>query len=136
VSDSGIKKVIVSTSKLGLVDPSNSYTLRYRVVSEDKNRMSHWSPNYNIPGITIEPVTGEVNTIGNTVLCAWQDEILRPGYDVFVGVDGSTPAYHGTTPIHTYSFLKTAGATIRVIVQVQSIKKELSEAIKIYDSSE
>lgn len=134
MADPGIKKVIVSTSKLGLVNSNNEYLLRYRVVSEDKNRMSHWSPNYSISGLNVAEVDGDINIVGNTVFCAWEDEVLRPGYDIFVGIDGATPTYHGTTPIHTYSFLKTSGTTVRVVVQIESIKKELSQDLKVYDS--
>ena len=44
-ADNNIKKITVLQSSL----PSTSnYTVRYRFVSEDKNRTSHWSPTYEI----------------------------------------------------------------------------------------
>ena len=135
MSDPGIKKVIVSTSKLGLVNSNNAYLIRYRIVSEDKNRMSHWSPNYNVEALTNSSVSGDLNVVGNTVICAWGDVVLRPGYDIFVGINGASPIYHGTSPTHTYSFLKPSGATVRVVVQVEGVKKELSGTLKIYDSN-
>jgi hypothetical protein len=135
MSDPGIKKVIVSTSKLGLVNSNNSYLIRYRIVSEDKNRMSHWSPNYSIDALANSLVDGDLNIVGNTVICAWEDVVLRPGYDIFVGLNGANPTYHGTSPTHTYSFLKPSGSTVRIVVQVEGIKKELSPALKIYDSN-
>lgn len=47
MSDIGIKKTVIKASDLPSVigdDEILTYTLRYRVVSEDKNRFSHWSP--------------------------------------------------------------------------------------------
>jgi hypothetical protein len=46
MADSGIKKVTILNNDLPLVsfdDNDLFYELRYRVVSEDKNRSSHWS---------------------------------------------------------------------------------------------
>jgi hypothetical protein len=135
MADAGIKKVIVTKDTTGVVGPNNTHVLRYRIVSEDKNRFSAWSPVYSISGNTITVVDGDINIVGNTVLASWGDEILRPGYDVFVGYGSLTPEYHGTTAIHTYSFLKT-GNTPRVVVQVSSINKQLDESLEIYDSAE
>jgi hypothetical protein len=47
MADSGIKQTIIKSSDLPNVlgnDTELKYTLRYRIVSEDKNRFSHWSP--------------------------------------------------------------------------------------------
>jgi hypothetical protein len=136
MADQGIKKVIVPQSGVGSLGPLNTHTLRYRIVSEDKNRFSAWSAIYNVIGSAVDLVSGDVNLIGNTVIVSWGDEVLRPGYDIFVGWNNQAPTYHGTTPIHTYSFLKTGTLPLRVIVQVQGINKELDEAIEIYDSEE
>ncbi len=137
MADVGIKKVTISTADFGTVSSLNTYSLRYRIVSEDKNRSSHWSPLYEIFGNVSQLVPGDLNVIGNTVIAAWADEVNRPAYDIFVGFNGATPTYHGTTPIHTYSFLKESLATtVRVIVQINSISKTLSETLEIYDSAE
>lgn len=136
MADLGIKKVIVTKDTTGDVGPNNTHVLRYRIVSEDKNRFSAWSPVYSISGNTITLVDGELTIVGNnTVLVSWGDEVLRPGYDVFVGYGSSIPEYHGTTAIHTYSFLKT-GSLPRVVIQVSSINKQLDESLEIYDSAE
>ena len=60
MADSGIKKTIIKFSELPDVVGDNdtlSYNLRYRVVSEDRNRFSHWSP---ISTLIIENTTDEV----------------------------------------------------------------------------
>ncbi|MEI7674819.1 MAG: hypothetical protein WCI60_03740 [bacterium] len=141
MADSGIKKVSIPRDSVGNLGKNNTHLLRYRVVSEDKNRFSAWSPIYNISGTNVVSVDGEVQVIGNIVFVSWGDEVLRPGYDVFVGYGTSKPDYHGTTPIHSYSFLKL-GSTPRVIVQVQSmfnpdgVTKNLDDTLEIYDSGE
>lgn len=47
MADQGIKKVIVPQANLPTINSEiNGYALRYRVVSEDRNRLSHWSTLY------------------------------------------------------------------------------------------
>jgi hypothetical protein len=50
MADSRVKKVVIPKSKLPAYSGENqSYIVRYRIVSEDKNRNSHWSPQYKLP---------------------------------------------------------------------------------------
>lgn len=53
------KKVSISLSSLPPMTTDNKYLVRYRIVSDDKNRTSQWSPTYKIsvPYIT-HAVTG------------------------------------------------------------------------------
>jgi len=45
MADQGIKKAKVSQSTLPSIDVNlQGYAVRYRIISEDKNRTSHWSP--------------------------------------------------------------------------------------------
>ena len=72
MADSGIKKVIIKSEDL---PPLNSdqlgYYMRFRMVSEDRNRLSHWSPtyllepNYSFYGRTGLPVADENNIVAN-----------------------------------------------------------------------
>lgn len=46
MADAGIKRVVLPNNTLPLIrfnDTELYYDLRYRIVSEDKNRLSHWS---------------------------------------------------------------------------------------------
>lgn len=66
-------------------DGSIGHYVRYRVVSEDRNRYSHWSPVYLVK---VAPFTlmGSVS-VSNTpaiVSAVWGDALDRPRYDVFV----------------------------------------------------
>ena len=138
MADQGIKKVTVLKTILSSVDDNNKFVIRYRVISEDKSRVSHWSPMYSLaaPVISHLPadVLGDVSISGNTVIVSWGNKTDRPLYDIFVGFNGVTPTYHGSTAVHTYSFLKSGTGAVRVIVQVSSVSKKLNEDIEVYDS--
>jgi len=56
-ADSGIKKAKVAVGDLPPISSeTEGYSIRYRIVSEDKNRVSHWSPVYLIkPEYTFVP---------------------------------------------------------------------------------
>jgi hypothetical protein len=42
------KKVTIEKKQLPSLSPDGKYLLRYRIISEDKNRNSHWSPIYSL----------------------------------------------------------------------------------------
>jgi hypothetical protein len=57
VADAGIKKATIANNELPLVrfdDTDLFYDVRYRIVSEDKNRVSFWSP---VKRIIVPPTT-------------------------------------------------------------------------------
>lgn len=135
------KKIILPSSKLPPVNSNNGYLIRYRIVSEDKNRTSHWSPVYDVVANAPQLVDGTATAADGIVNVVWGDEAGRPSYDIFVRFDYNsgdpTPSeyfYHGTSQIHTYSFLYLGLATqqIDVIVQVASTEKEVSAALEIF----
>ena len=117
-----IKNAKLPSRNLPPVNENNEYAYRYRITSEDKNRISAWSPIKIIAAPTVQVVSGDVNISGNAITATWSDENNRPNYDVFVKFDSGAYIYHGTTPIHTYSFLKIPGSTtVSVAVQVEGI---------------
>jgi hypothetical protein len=135
MADAGIKKVIIRKTSLPALDHDNvAYIFRYRVVSEDKNRTSQWSPINLVLDDSITAVAGAVQVSASVISAVWGDELNRPKYDVFVGFDGATATYHGTTPIHSYQFIKTGTTNVRVIIQVESSEKTLNANFQIYNS--
>jgi hypothetical protein len=83
MADSGIKKSTILKSNLPPVTSDNKYAIRYRIVSDDRNRSSHWSPIYYINAETVVPGTGDVQVVGNSIMSTWGDQAQRPSYDVF-----------------------------------------------------
>jgi len=133
--DANIKKLRILKSSLPPIDHDTlKYNLRYRVISDDRNRTSHWSPVYNISGETIEPVSGALSVTENIITAVWGDENNHPEYDVFVKFDSENFFYHGTSKVHSYSFLNTGTTTVTVKVQIVSSKKEIKAALNIFDS--
>ena len=133
--DTNIKKLRILKSSLPPIDHDTlKYNLRYRLISDDRNRNSHWSPIYNSSGETLESVSGAVSKAENVITAVWGDENLYPEYDVFVKFDSGAFFYHGTSTIHSYAFLKTGTSSVRVKVQIVSSKKEIKAALNIFDS--
>ena len=67
---------------VGDIPPINSisegYSLRYRIVSSDKNRTSHWSPIYLVqPDYVFVPGTIEFNKAGNIASLVWDSVTLN-----------------------------------------------------------
>lgn len=120
-----------------LSDGTYGYVVRYRIISEDQNRFSHWSP---IRELTMPPVIGvggEVAVSGSIIQIVWGDEEDRPNYDVFVKFDGGEYNYHGTAPTHQYSLLAPYDSfTVQVAIQVSSAEKEKTDFLTIFESAE
>lgn len=135
----GPQKVIIPREDLppvGLLsDGTYGYVTRYRIISEDQNRYSHWSPIREVPIAGVITVPGDVVVTDSIVQAVWGDEDGRPSYDVFVKFDDGEYFYHGTTPTHQYSFLAEVALTVQVAVQIASIDKTRAEQITIFESA-
>ena len=142
---SGLRQARVSKQDLPAVikigEDSFGYLVRYRTISEDRNRFSSWSNVYEVPVFDLDTrpatVTGQIIVNGDAVQVIWDDAAERPQYDVFVQYDADGFNYHGTSPIHSYSFLKEKpdAATVSIAIQVESINQERSDALTILDTS-
>lgn len=112
------------------------YLTRYRIISEDRNRFSHWSPVFAVSVFDEDnpapEVGGTINVIGSAITIVWDDAADRPKYDVFVKFDENEYFYHGTSPIHTYSIINTENATdIYAAIQIEGVNKERSDVLTI-----
>jgi hypothetical protein len=142
--DAGIKKIIIKKQEFPplakLEEEVYGYFLRYRVVSEDKNRFSHWSEITPLTLFSVDSLPGQVegalNITESSIAIVWGDEVNRPSYDIFVRFDEGDFFYHGTSPIHTYLILREPGfSSVEVAIQVESIVKERSEVLTICELS-
>jgi len=108
-----VKKVVVENVPKIF---GSGYTIRYRVVSEDRNRTSHWSPMHtfqkDIP--TEEPlsVDGEVVFISERQVSAtWAETNTNTVYEIFIKWDFEDNylndtlgwTYVSTVPTPTYN---------------------------------
>jgi hypothetical protein len=132
--DVNVKKATLPSRDLPPVNKDNQYAYRYRIISEDRNRISAWSPIKLIDAPQVIETEGNVSISGTAITATWSDQNNRPNYDVFVKFDNGPYLYHGTTPIHTYSFMKASGSTtVSVAIQVEGIAVDLisAEGIKL-----
>jgi hypothetical protein len=75
MADANIKKTRILKSALPPIDHDTlKYNTRYRVISEDRNRTSHWSPIYNSDGVDLVITGGAVSKAGNVITAVWEDQ--------------------------------------------------------------
>lgn len=134
--DKGIKNVVIKKESLGKVTEKNSVVLRFRIVSEDKNRKSAYSQIFVAESGEVALGLGDINIIGNTIMVNWSAGEISTQiiYDVFVGFDSSTPTFVASTGSSNYSFIKTGTTSVRVVVQASTINPALNNDLIIYDS--
>lgn len=137
---SGLRKASVLSKDLPavirLAPETYGYLTRYRIVSEDRNRFSAWSPVKSLVAFDAQnlpqTVDGDIALLGNTIMITWDDAEDRPAYDIFVSFDGGEYFYHGTSPIHTYSIINNVNAvSVDVAIQIESINKDRSDVLTI-----
>ena len=156
MADLGIKTSILKNESLPLLyaplyyldesnnlQPAAGYLIRYRIISEDRSRVSQWSPIEGVLTIEAGEAPGEVliNPDSSIVNVTWGNEvqpagyqIVRNRYDVFVGFDNAEPIFDGVAYGKTYSFINIGVTNVRVIVQVESYLGARLEYLEIFDS--
>lgn len=135
----GIKKVIIKKDDLPPIGPDNNYSFRYRIISEDKNKTSHWSPIYNIIAPQALVVDGTVDITEKGVQIYWTDPENgndKEAYDIFVSFDDDPYFFHGEAFSHGYSFLNPGATKVDVRIQLQGIQKELNPHLQIFEGTD
>jgi hypothetical protein len=130
-----VKKITIKKESLPPIDSDTAaFTVRYRIISEDKNRTSPWSPIFVTNSVAVQSVAGALSITETIITAVWGDELNRPSYDIFVKFDSGSFAYHGTSAVHSYSFLNTGTTSVHVKVQIASSIKEVKAGLVIFDS--
>lgn len=136
-----VKKVIIKKADLPAYSGENqSYIVRYRVVSEDRNRTSHWSPQYRLPipaqaqveySISADPTTKMINLV-------WQTPASSNNkFDIYIKWDTDAYVYIGsvTTPMYA-CLIKNGASTVKIAVQVPTFPKERFASATIFETTE
>lgn len=138
-----IRKVIIKQADLPpLMVESQGYVFRYRIISDDKNRRSHWSPIKTIkPEFTFVPNTIHHNKVGEVSNIVWDSVIIKKGtkvinqadkYDVWLKWDKSDNGdwiYHGSVNGNNLSLVTPSTYTISDVDQL-AVPNRLS--IEVY----
>jgi hypothetical protein len=126
--DKGIKKIIISKKNLpAFFGKTSQHIIRYRFVSEDKNRTSHWSPQYKINVLEVPNIEHSIsaNTELNVVDVVWNAQQDMSAYDVYIKWENEEWLFISTVSTTLYSFLIKNGASgVQVAVQAPTFPKE------------
>ena len=140
MADKGIKKVIISKDDLPAVGPNNNHIVRYRIISEDKNRTSHWSPVYNLIGHAPATVPGAIEVGSKSITVVWEDSTEfddREAYDIFTKIDDGEWEFRGTSYVHGFTMIKpNFGNEITVAIQTESYVKTRNAILTIFEDTE
>jgi hypothetical protein len=94
VAEKKIQKAVVPNEDLPSLSLDGKYYVRYRIVSEDKNRVSHWSPIYSVDpdyafvpsgDLSVEKNSNHVLVIWNPVEIKKNNKLIKTAkeYDVW-----------------------------------------------------
>lgn len=153
-----IRKVRVLKNDLPPINSERGkYLVRYRIISEDRNRISHWSPQFEISPSALDLSAAEdsnidLSVIGETLIAKWnisawaQEEFAKnptlstASYDVYVAW-GSSPTsvgtleYYATISGNYISIPKEADAlSARVVVQNLTYPRQYLASVAVADS--
>ena len=139
-----VKKVTIEEKDLPPLTPNGEYLIRYRIISEDKNRTSHWSPIYTINALPfIKDVESTITVTPGEIIITWEDKNKASAYDIFVSykIGGTWREYNyqGSSQTNAYSFLQPYwpaaigynGTDVRIAIQLAGIEKTKNDTLTI-----
>lgn len=135
-----IKKVTVAQSELPAIGKiSGQYVVRYRIVSEDRNRASHWSPNYILQTTPLSEIEHRVSkdTPNNAVEVFWTPPATLglSNFDVYLKWGSGSWNYAITISTTSYKVAIQSGATsVQVAVQAPTKNKVRSTSATLFES--
>jgi hypothetical protein len=140
--DPGIKKVTILKKDLPEFNgETSSYKIRYRIVSEDRNRFSHWSPTHSVAVTQVDDIPYYVaNTDSNIMTTVWSPtEDLKSQFDIYIRWDTDPVGYwkyYGSVLTNTYTVIKKQGAaTFQIAVQVPTFPKKRYPIATLFEST-
>ena len=137
--DSGIKKVIIPKESLpAVLGSEHKYVVRYRVVSEDRNRLSHWSLQYKVAAPTVSEINYSIITEQdvNVIRLVWEQIPNVPEFDVYVKWDNGSWEYKSTSLTSTFtSLIKTGATSVAFAVQIPTFPKERFAGSTLFEST-
>jgi len=134
-------KIVIPKSELPpLNGDTQSYFVRFRITTEDRNNSSYWSPIFQLSAsVGYTPTSLTVNHNSGIVTAAWLPVADVNNYDIWIAWDdGTNPAtwsYYGRTSSTSIVLAKQTGATkisVRIYQETQPIEEFAS--FKIYQT--
>lgn len=154
MADQGIKKAIIKKEDLPAFNGElQNYLVRYRVVSEDKNRASHWSQYYEvdvIPEIDRDRVVDGVLTpepwISHSLVLSENKQIinvvwtppanLKSDFDLYVKWGADDFKYLASIQTSSYTVQTLTGySTVEFALQVPTFPKKRFTKATLFESN-
>lgn len=139
MADSPIKKVVIKKEDLPAFNGSTQkHSVRYRIVSEDKNRSSHWSPYYAVSNPSPEQLECSVAVSSNVVNMVWKQptESAIKQYDIYFKLDSSDWTYISSSSSTQFSTLiADSVSTLQVAIQLPTYPKQYFSGAALFTSS-
>lgn len=136
MADSGVKKITIPKANLpATFGPTSSYIVRYRFVSDDKNRSSHWSPQHKISAevISSKPYSMSVSSDKMIITLVWESMQNNYNYDIFVSWNDEDWQFLNNSASNSVVVLKPASAvSAKFAVQVPSFPLARYDASTIF----
>ncbi len=149
MSNPTVKKVIIKKQDLPALNGiSQNYLVRYRIVSEDRNRTSHWSPRYKVnvePEINRDLLPTPEPWIAHSVVASADKQIinivwtppanLKFDFDLYVKWGADDFKYVASMQTSSYTILVPSGySTARFAVQVPTFPKQRFIKATLFES--
>lgn len=116
-----MSKLTISSVNLPPVNAQEkAYFVRYRIISEDRNRFSYWSPIYKIPfNFVFTTLSASVTYANNLITAIWARTVSSShdlpytpsSFDVWIKWSNSDWLYQGRIAGTFMTFQKNTGAT-------------------------
>lgn len=117
---------------------TNSYNIRYRIIGEEGNKTSHWSPIYNIyiPRENTVNAVLSFDSLTKVFNIVWQPNDLDVSFDVYISYDNRTTwQYLNTVYAPYYSgIIKSTATNFAVWIQKTTYPKTTLERARLYVS--
>lgn len=141
MTDPNIKKVIISKKDLPqFYGSEQEYIVKYRIITEDKNRTSHWSPNYRLPVSNVSTIDYRiaVEQSHDMINAVWTpSQGTKSEFDIYIKWDTGPWQFVSTVFTTSYStIIKTGANHFRLAVQVPTFPKERFTGATLFESAE
>lgn len=144
MSNPVVKKVIIKKEDLpAFSGEEKSYIVRYRIVSEDKNRSSQWSPYYKVAVPSRNNPSGQVqcsvNVVSNVVNIVWTHPTsgALQQYDIYIKTNISDWSYLSSSSSTQLSSLVPAGiSSLQIAIQAPTYPKKYFADASVFTSAE
>lgn len=140
-------RIVIKKNDLPPISADDSgYNLRLRLVSQDRNRVSFWTPLYSIdaPEVTEIPcLVNIVNTgVSKIINLVWEDPNNNKEYDIYVrwrmspGDALGDWLYKGSTFSNTWSVIDPGAHSFVISVQKVTYPKQYVQKYSLFTSAE